>query len=247
MLTIIAPETPQIAASIQIPDAIRINQLVFSYPGKNAAVVLDIPSWHIQQGERLFLQGPSGSGKSTLLNLLAGILTTTQGSMEILGQNLSALSAHKRDRFRARHIGIVFQQFNLIPYLSVLDNIRLAAYFGNKENTDIEQKIVQLFTALGLDRSLLCKQTSALSVGQQQRVAIARAFINSPEILIADEPTSALDSDARDAFMQLLTGICQNQGSTLIFVSHDTSLRQHFQRIVNLADINRAGTAPHAC
>lgn len=247
MLTIIAPETPQIAASIQIPDAIRINRLVFSYPGKNAAVVLDIPSWHIQQGERLFLQGPSGSGKSTLLNLLAGILTTAQGSIEILGQNLGALTAHKRDRFRARHIGIVFQQFNLIPYLNVLDNIRLAAYFGNKENTDIEQKIMQLFTALGLDRSLLCKQTSALSVGQQQRVAIARAFINSPEILIADEPTSALDSDARDAFMQLLTGICQSQGSTLIFVSHDTSLTRHFQRIVNLAAINRAGTAAHAC
>lgn len=246
-MTIIAPETPQIAAPIQTPDAIRINRLVFSYPGKNSAVVLDIPSWHIQRGERLFLQGPSGSGKSTLLNLLAGILTTAHGSVEILGQNLAALSAHQRDNFRAQHIGIVFQQFNLIPYLSILDNIRLAAYFSGKNNTGIEQKALHLFAALGLDRSLLNKQTSALSVGQQQRVAIARALINAPEILIADEPTSALDSDARAAFMQLLLELCKDQGNTLIFVSHDNSLAQHFQRVLNLASINRAGTATHAC
>lgn len=245
MLAAISPETPQIATSNQIPDAIRINRLVFSYPGKNSAVVLDIPSWHIQRGERLFLQGPSGSGKSTLLNLLAGILTTTQGSVEILGQNLAALSAHQRDNFRARHIGIVFQQFNLIPYLSILDNIRLAAYFSGI--TDIEQEALHLFAALGLDRSLLNKQTSALSVGQQQRVAIARALINAPEILIADEPTSALDSDARAAFMQLLLELCKDQGNTLIFVSHDNSLAQHFQRVLNLASINRAGMPVHAC
>lgn len=182
-----------------------------------------------------------------MLNLLAGILTTAQGSIEILGQNLSALSTRQRDRFRARRIGIVFQQFNLIPYLNVFDNVRLAAYFGNKENTKIEQKTLQLFAALGLDRSILNKQTNALSVGQQQRVAIARALINSPEILIADEPTSALDNDARAAFMQLLTNVCRNQRSTLIFVSHDTSLAQHFQRIVDLTTLNHTGTAIHAC
>ncbi len=245
MLAAISPETPQIATSNQIPDAIRIHRLVFSYPGKTPAVVLDIPDWRIQQGERLFLQGPSGSGKSTLLNLLAGILTAAHGSVEILGQNLAALSAHQRDNFRARHIGIVFQQFNLIPYLNVLDNIRLAAYFSGK--TDIEQEALHLFAALGLDRSLLNKQTNTLSVGQQQRVAIARALINAPEILIADEPTSALDSDARAAFMQLLLELCKDQGNTLIFVSHDNSLAQHFQKVLNLASINRAGMPVHAC
>ncbi|WP_292918461.1 ABC transporter ATP-binding protein [Nitrosomonas sp.] len=246
-MTFISPETPLEAAATQSPDAIKISRLVFSYPGKNSAAILDIPYWQIRQGERIFLHGPSGSGKSTLLNLLAGILTTAQGSIEILGQNLSALSTRQRDRFRARRIGIVFQQFNLIPYLNVFDNVRLAAYFGNKENTKIEQKTLQLFAALGLDRSILNKQTNALSVGQQQRVAIARALINSPEILIADEPTSALDNDARAAFMQLLTNVCRNQRSTLIFVSHDTSLAQHFQRIVDLTTLNHTGTAIHAC
>lgn len=245
-MTVISPETPLKAAATPVPDAIKINRLAFSYPGKNSPAVLDIPSWHVQQGERVFLQGPSGSGKSTLLNLLAGILTTAHGSVEILGQDLAALSAHQRDIFRARHIGIVFQQFNLIPYLNVLDNIRLAAYFGKKTNSSIEPQALQLFTALGLDRSLLRQQTGALSVGQQQRVAIARALINAPEILIADEPTSALDSDARAAFMQLLLELCKDQGNTLIFVSHDTSLTQYFQRIVNLTAINRAGAVVHA-
>ena len=179
-----------------------------------------------------------------MLNLLAGILTTAQGSIEILGQNLSALSTRQRDRFRARRIGIVFQQFNLIPYLNVFDNVRLAAYFGNKENEDRTENTNCLRRIGPFDTN---KQTNALGVGQQQRVAIARALINSPEILIADEPTSALDNDARAAFMQLLTNVCRNQRSTLIFVSHDTSLAQHFQRIVDLTTLNHTGTAIHAC
>lgn len=234
-----APENPTAL------DAIKINNLNFSYPGKISTAVLDIPAWHIHKGDRVFIQGPSGSGKSTLLNLLAGILIATQGTLEILGQNLSALSAHKRDSFRANHIGLVFQQFNLIHYLSVLDNIRLAAHFGKKSQTDIDLKAQQLFDALGLDRTLITKKAGELSVGQQQRVAIARALINTPEILIADEPTSALDGDARDAFMKILMDISKTQGNTLIFVSHDMALAQHFQQIVHLAEVNRAGVIPH--
>lgn len=231
--------------NITAPDAIKISHLHFSYPGKIPVTVLDIPSWRIAKGERVFIQGSSGSGKSTLLNLLAGILTAARGTIEILGQDLSALSARRRDSFRASHIGIVFQQFNLIHYLSVLDNIRLAANFGKKSLTGTDLKAQQLFAALGLNNTLITKKAGDLSVGQQQRVAIARALINAPEILIADEPTSALDSDTRDVFMKILMDISKTQGNTLIFVSHDTALTRHFQHVVNLAEINHAGIIPH--
>ncbi|SDY13026.1 ABC transporter ATP-binding protein [Nitrosomonas sp. Nm58] len=230
-----------------IPDAVRINGLHFSYPGKVHTVVLAIPEWRVARGDRVFLKGPSGSGKSTLLNLLAGILVANKGTIEILGQNLGALSARARDRFRAAHIGIVFQQFNLIPYLSVLDNIRLAAHFGKKDRTDLDLTARQLFDMLELDNTVITKKASDLSVGQQQRVAIARALVNAPEILIADEPTSALDSDTRDAFMQMLLEISKTQGNTLIFVSHDTALAPHFHHVVNLAEINQAGGSQHVC
>lgn len=228
-------------------DAVKINSLRFSYPGKAHPAVLVIPEWRVAKGDRVFLKGPSGTGKSTLLNLLAGILVANEGTIEILGQNLGVLSARVRDRFRAAHIGIVFQQFNLIPYLSVLDNIRLAAYFGKKDMTSLDLTAKQLFDALGLDNALIAQKASDLSVGQQQRVAIARALVNAPEILIADEPTSALDSDTRDAFMQVLLEISKTQGNTLIFVSHDTALAPHFHHVVNLAEINLAGGSQHVC
>ncbi|MDV6345737.1 ABC transporter ATP-binding protein [Nitrosomonas sp. Is37] len=242
-----SPENPTTLAPDPAPLIIKIKDLRFSYPGKMQSAVLDIPEWHIARGERVFLKGPSGSGKSTLLNLLAGILVANKGSIEILGQNLGALSARKRDRFRAAHIGIVFQQFNLIHYLSILDNIRLAAHFGNKGKTGLELTAKQLFEALGLDKALITKKASNLSVGQQQRVAIARALINAPEILIVDEPTSALDSDTRDTFMKVLLQISQTQGNTLIFVSHDTALTSHFHHVVNLAEINLAGGSKYVC
>lgn len=240
-----SPENSSLATPDAACDAIKISKLRFSYPGKVRTLVLDIPEWHITKGDRVFLKGPSGSGKSTLLNLLAGILVADSGTIEILSQDLGALSARKRDRFRAAHIGIVFQQFNLIHYLSILDNIRLAAHFSKKERVDVDLTAKQLFDALGLDNTLLTKKASDLSVGQQQRVAIARALINTPEILIVDEPTSALDSDTRDAFMNVLLEISRTHGNTLVFVSHDTALTHHFHHVVSLAEINQAGVNPH--
>jgi putative ABC transport system ATP-binding protein len=240
-----SPESSSLAVPDAACDAIKISKLRFSYPGKARVLVLDIPEWHIAKGDRVFLKGPSGSGKSTLLNLLAGILAADSGTIEILGQNLGALSARKRDRFRAAHIGIVFQQFNLIHYLSILDNIRLAAHFSKKERVDVDLAAKQLFDALGLDNTLITKKASDLSVGQQQRVAIARALINAPEILIVDEPTSALDSDTRDAFMSVLLEISKTHGNTLVFVSHDTALTHHFHHVISLAEINQAGANPH--
>lgn len=227
------------------PQAVILRDLQFQYPGKATTCALDIPFWSIVKGDRLFIQGPSGSGKSTLLNLIAGILIATHGKIEVLGQDLSRLSPAERDRFRAQHIGVVFQQFNLIHYLSVIDNVRLAAYFANKNLAEVTSRAKHLFAALNLDESLFAQKAEQLSVGQQQRVAIARALINQPEILIADEPTSALDQATRDRFIETLLTLSSAQNTTLIFVSHDNTLAPHFQHHINLAELNQAREAHH--
>lgn len=205
--------------------------------------MLDIPTWEIEREQHCFLRGASGTGKSTLLNLIGGVLTPSGGSIEILDQPFSRLSNRKKDKFRAAHLGIVFQQFNLVPYLSVMENIQLSAYFTKQKSEQVEQKANELFARLKLSQGLFSQRADQLSVGQQQRVAIARALINSPEIIIADEPTSALDSDTRDSFMRLLIDVVNENKSTLIFVSHDKSLQQFFQHSIDLQHINKAGVS----
>lgn len=218
--------------------AIEITDLRFSYAGANDNPVLDICAWTVHRGQQLFLQGPSGCGKSTLLNLLAGVLMPDRGDIRLLGHSLTGLSSRQRDQFRARHIGVVFQQFNLIPYLCVIDNIRLAAHFANRPCALLYERIQTLFERLQLSITLLSRRADMLSVGQQQRVAIVRALINTPEILIVDEPTSALDADASDAFMALLLELSRDNSSTLVFVSHDKSLAQYFDENLCLQNIN---------
>lgn len=222
--------------------AINVQSLHFAY-GKHSRPVLDIPTWQVSQGAQVFLKGPSGSGKSTLLNLLAGILSPTSGIVEVLGQNLSHLSTRRRDRYRAAHIGLVFQQFNLIPYLNVADNILLAAHFNGRAGKQVETRMHELLQTLKLPEESLNMPAARLSVGQQQRVAIARALINNPQILIVDEPTSSLDSGARDAFMTLLLQLTKANDKTLVFVSHDETLAPYFGQTVDLSEINRAATA----
>lgn len=234
---------PDVNSAAEI--AIKISQLSFAYT-RAASPVLKIPCWQVGRGEQVFLQGPSGCGKSTLLNLLSGVLVPSAGDIQLLGQSLTSLSAHQRDRFRARHIGIVFQQFNLIPYLSVQDNIRLAASFSGNPQSEIDELINKLFKSLKLSQKLLSQRADHLSVGQQQRVAIARALVNKPEILVVDEPTSALDSAARDAFMQLLLQVSRENGSTLVFVSHDLSLSSFFDRSISLQELNQVEGTAHA-
>ena len=221
---------------------VSIQNLQFAYGGASDHPILDIPEWSVLPAEHIFLHGPSGSGKSTLLNLLAGILVATEGSISVLNQSLDRLSGRQRDKFRARHIGFVFQQFNLIHYLSVLDNIRLAHHFADSAcRKNIDSLAKELLLALGINTALHLQPASSLSIGQQQRVAIARSLINTPELLIVDEPTSALDSDNRDAFMTLLMDIVTQHDITLIFVSHDQSLARYFSRTVSLPAINAAG------
>lgn len=235
----------QLAPEKRTENALEIQNLSFTYPGTERPV-LDIPRWQVTRGQRLFLQGASGCGKSTLLNLLAGIMTLDKGSLRVLGAETKRMSGRQRDRFRAQHIGVVFQQFNLINYLSVGDNLRLASRFGNSRKDSLDVRIRTLFDSLCLPADLIARPANSLSVGQQQRVAIARALVNEPEILLVDEPTSALDSDASAAFMQLLLKLCGETKSTLVFVSHDRSLSQYFNERIDLRDLNSAREFGHA-
>lgn len=221
----------------EAPLAINLKGVRHSYGKSSNETVLSIPHWQLAQGERVFLQGDSGSGKTTLLNLLSGVLTPTEGSIELLGQPFSSLSARRRDAFRARHIGVVFQQFNLVPYLSVLKNIQLANYFAAKRDKHIEESVSGLLAKLNLPADVMHKPANTLSVGQQQRVAIARALINQPELLLVDEPTSALDASARDAFMDILLNMCETAGASLVFVSHDMSLKRFFSTSIDMPSL----------
>lgn len=211
-------------------------------------VVLDIPEFAVPVGEKLFVAGPSGSGKTTLLNLLGGVALPEQGEITVLGERLDAKSASRRDRFRADRIGFVFQQFNLVPYLSVIDNVLLPCRFSagrlaNAENraSNAAEEARRLLTAMDLPvEDLIRRPVTELSVGQQQRVAAARALIGKPDLIIADEPTSSLDEEARRAFLDLLFAEVEAAGQTLVFVSHDGRLAETFDRTVALAEINRA-------
>lgn len=228
-------------------DIIKLTDLVFQWPGSKSPV-LDMVPLTVSKGERIFIKGASGSGKTTLLNLLAGVTTASSGSVEVLGQNIGALSSRKRDRFRAQHIGFVFQMFNLLPYLSLIDNVTLACKFSSHRRQkarmagqSLEAEAERLLTLLRLDvPALKNRPVTQLSVGQQQRVAAARALIGRPEIIIADEPTSALDTDARASFIDLLSKEVTESGATLIFVSHDPGLEPLFDRTIDLANANKA-------
>jgi len=220
--------------------AVDIKDLTFSY--KNKQPILSINELAIERGDRLFLYGPSGCGKTTLLSLLAGVLTADSGIINILGSDLSQLSGSRRDMFRAIHMGYIFQLFNLIPYLSVKENILLPCHMNTQRKAKVgsgslETTVMRLARALDIE-TLLHENVLNLSVGQQQRVAAARAMIGAPEIIIADEPTSSLDPELREQFIQLLFKECEQAGSTLIFVSHDKSLAPLFKNQLSLPIIN---------
>lgn len=235
------------------PAAIEVRELQYRWR-LGVPAVLDIAELKIAPGERVFIHGPSGSGKSTLLSLLGGVLLPERGEIVVLGRSLGDLRASARDALRADHLGFIFQQFNLIPYLDVRANVTLPCRFSRLRRAraeargGIESEADRLLRHLGLGAAALgCRRPAELSVGQQQRVAAARALIGAPEILIADEPTSALDADRKEAFLELLLAECAAQGTTLVFVSHDTALARVFDRAIGLADINRAaGGDPEA-
>jgi len=228
------------------PPVVQLRAVQFAWD-RSASELLHIDELRVHKGERLFLRGPSGSGKSTLLALLAGVLVPDQGEVLLLGGDLAGRSGAERDRVRADHVGFIFQMFNLIPYLDVLENVALPCGFSARRRAraiarggSVEAEAKRLLAALDMgDERLLSRPVTQLSVGQQQRVAAARALIGAPELVIADEPTSSLDADRRDAFVQLLFRECGEAGSALVFVSHDAGLAPMFDRTVELSDINR--------
>ncbi len=217
---------------------LRCRGLRFAWPSSDAVLMLD--DFEVARGERLFLCGPSGSGKSTLLGLIAGVLTPSAGEVEVLGTPLSSLGSSARDRFRADHLGYIFQQFNLLPFLDPIENVLLGCAWSRTRTAKagaVRFEAARLLGALGLDqRALSRRKTGELSVGQQQRVAAARALIGGPELVVADEPTSALDTQARDTFLQLLLTECTRHGTGVVFVSHDMALATHFDRALVLGD-----------
>lgn len=224
---------------------VNISDLRFAWPGQ--PMLLDVNSFTLAAGERLFLRGPSGSGKSTLLGLIAGVLEAEQGQVSVLGNEMTQLSGSRRDQVRADHLGVIFQLFNLVPYLSVVQNVILPCRFSRRRLSEVnavggaDQEARRLLAQLGLeDPDLLARNVTDLSVGQQQRVAAARALIGNPSLIIADEPTSALDADTRDRFITLLSDEAQKTNAALLFVSHDGGLAKLFDRALDLPEINAA-------
>jgi putative ABC transport system ATP-binding protein len=208
--------------------------------------LLRIERLAIPAGERVFVHGPSGSGKSSLLSLLAGVAVPQRGSLQVLGTEVPRLAGAARDAFRADHFGIIFQMFNLVPYLSVLENVTLPCRFSPRRRRQAaarggaEPEARRLLEHLDLAaEARAARAVTRLSVGQQQRVAAARALIGRPEVVLADEPTSALDADRREAFLRLLFHECESEGATLFFVSHDRSLEPLFDRTLALDEVNR--------
>jgi putative ABC transport system ATP-binding protein len=209
---------------------LQASQLCYHYPSAHDGG-LEFPDFKIEKSEAWLVGGPSGSGKSTLLHLISGIIDSYQGSLLFDGQEIKNLSAAKRDRIRHEQMGNIYQSFNLIPYLSVLENILLPAEFLG---VDFHERAFELLERVGL-KNFAHRNTTALSVGQQQRVAAVRALLLKPQLLLADEPTSALDPENKNIFIKILFELCKSEGTTLLFVSHDPSLHSLFENRLELS------------
>ena len=225
-------------------NTVEVAGLDFGWP--TGPSVLRLKNFKVRFGERVLMIGPSGSGKSTLLNLICGLIKPNAGTLKVLEQDLPAMGEVERDQFRATHIGVISQTLNVLPYLSVIDNVALACSFS-KPRADAAVKIhggvkaaaQHILGRLSIGDDLLSRPARFLSVGQQQRVAAARALIGSPALIVADEPTSALDSNARDEFMSLILDSAETSAISMLFVSHDSALEKYFNRVVELPSLNK--------
>ena len=209
----------------------------FSVPGSNPLQILDIPFFQITAGELVALEGQSGSGKSTLLNVVSGILRPDSGEVLIGGLNIVKLAEPQRDRLRADRIGLVFQQFNLLPGFTALENVLVAMSFGSQAAS--KERAESLLEAVGLaDR--FHHKPAALSIGQQQRVAVARALANRPRVLLADEPTASIDPAHQQQVIDLLQNTCKEEDVALLVVTHAPEVAEQFPVRHRLEDFNQA-------
>jgi putative ABC transport system ATP-binding protein len=226
---------------LESAEAIHLQNVVFGYDRRNP--VLHVEELVVKTGKRVFLYGPSGSGKTTLLGLITGILQPQKGSCKVLGQEMTRLSMSARDQLRGSEIGYIFQSLNLIPYLTVQQNVALPCHIHARRRKNIlaptvNEEVERLIRRLELDTHI-DRGVKKLSTGQQQRVAIARAIIGKPRLVIADEPTSSLDTDRQQAFLELLFEVCDEAKATLVFVSHDRSLMTRFDEQIALSEVSR--------
>jgi len=199
--------------------------------------VIDIPTWSVGNGEQIAIYGPSGSGKSTLLHVLSGVTTATQGSVLVCETDLTRLSEAERDRFRARHIGYVFQNLNLLTGYTAYENVLMGATFAPGK---VDRAFAQsLLHTVGLANRMQ-HLPGQMSLGEQQRVAIARALVKRPALVLADEPTGSLDAKNTAQIVRLLRTACAAQGSALILVTHEQSVLAEFDQCVSYAELNRA-------
>lgn len=210
----------------------------FAMPGGERVDILDIPSFVLPAGEHCALEGRSGSGKSTLLNVISGIMRPDSGRVVVDRIDVTRLGEPQRDRVRADKLGLVFQQFNLLPGFTALENVLVAMSFGSGRPD--RRRAAALLEAVGLgDR--LDHRPAALSVGQQQRVAVARALANRPRAVLADEPTASIDPAHQQQVIDLLRDTCGEAGVALLVVTHAADVAAQFPRRVRLEDFNRAG------
>jgi putative ABC transport system ATP-binding protein len=215
-------------------DYISIRDLEFSYPDNQFQ--LSVKTLQVKRGERVAVVGPSGSGKTTLLNLIAGIVLPDTGRVEVGGQPVMAMQESKRRKFRIRHIGLVFQDFELIEYLTVLENILLVDYLEKPQAVMRVERAKSLAEKAGLSGNFY-RYPHQLSQGEKQRVAICRALLNEPSLLLADEPTGNLDAHNKDNVMSILLDFAASHDSTLITVTHDPNLLHLFDRVIDFNEL----------
>jgi putative ABC transport system ATP-binding protein len=203
--------------------------------GDSTTVALDGVTVDVMPGEMTLLVGPSGCGKTTLISIIAGLLNPTAGEVEVLGQRLDRMSGTQLVRFRARQIGFVFQQYNLLPALTAAENVSIPLVLLGTSRRIALQRSSELLAAVGLaDR--IHSRPSQLSGGQQQRVAIARALVHSPRLLVCDEPTAALDASSGQTVLQLLSRVAVQSDRAVIVVTHDNRIFRYGQRIITMSD-----------
>ena len=205
-------------------------------PDGSRLAILDIPQLAVAAGEQVVIRGRSGGGKTTLLNAIAGLTTVDDGRIAINGTDITRVPEVGRDRFRARHIGFVFQTFNLLAGFSALENVLLGMTFTGQPRDPRRAK--ELLERVGLAQRLSHKP-AALSVGEQQRVAVARALVNRPVLLLADEPTANIDPAHQQQVIDLLREVCRAENVAMLLVTHADEVANQFERVEHLEQLNR--------
>ena len=220
---------------------INISDLAFSYrahgPDASSSFGMRVDELTISQGSSTALVGPSGSGKTTLLGLIAGTLRADSGSIVVDDKKISKFSSAELSRFRISNVGQVFQAFELLNYLTVIENVMLPWHIaGNARKADMRERAMDLLRDVGLE-SKADTRPEQLSQGEQQRVAVCRAMLNNPLVLLADEPTGNLDQDNKQNVVDLLVEQARRNNSTLLMVTHDESLLARFDSVLDMREI----------